>query len=75
MSGTGQDNSNTNEREPPAFNAAAMLDGTEFTPEEFVKAQRAMAERNCLAGTSMMVNTVAMMEAKRIMRTGKTMAD
>eukprot|EP00961_Rhodomonas_salina_P103876 1397655-Rhodomonas_salina.1 len=40
-----------------------------------MKAQREEAEKNGLAGTSMMVNTVAMMEAKRSLRSGKTLAE
>eukprot|EP00961_Rhodomonas_salina_P122526 1650265-Rhodomonas_salina.1 len=73
MSGTGQSTNNMSGQQ--RLDSAAMLDGTEYTPDEFMKAQREEAEKNGLAGTSMMLNTVAMMEAKKSLRSGKTLAD
>eukprot|EP00961_Rhodomonas_salina_P264706 3577710-Rhodomonas_salina.1 len=75
MSASNQNNNEAADGQKATLDAAAMLDGTEFSTEEYLAKQLEEAEKQGLAGTAMMVNTMAMLEAKRIMRSGKTMAD
>eukprot|EP00961_Rhodomonas_salina_P226599 3063973-Rhodomonas_salina.1 len=75
MSASNQNNNEAADRQKATLDAAAMLDGMEFSPEEYLATQLAEAEKQGLAGTLMMVNTLAILEVKRIMLLGKTMAD
>eukprot|EP00961_Rhodomonas_salina_P190381 2568602-Rhodomonas_salina.1 len=75
MSASNQNNNEAADRQKAMLDAAAMLDGTELSPEKYLAMQWAEAEKQGLAGTAMMVNTMAILEAKRIMLSGKTMAD
>eukprot|EP00961_Rhodomonas_salina_P241307 3260481-Rhodomonas_salina.1 len=57
MSASNQNNNEAANRQKATLDAEAMLDGTEFSPEEYLAAQREEEEKQGLAGTAMMVNT------------------